>query len=156
MRTVFCSLNLLSSISSEMEFLLRTTCTCLHACTNSHTTPTTHNLHTPTHPSTHPSTHPPTHPHTHAHTHSHTHTHTPLPVQWIDKIRTPRASNEARQRIFSKLSGQWNPIRSASLCHILSPWQQALSLLSGELQRRVGLKALDAGGNAVIGCVHIL
>jgi hypothetical protein len=25
--------------------------------------------------------------------------------QWIDKIRTPRASNEARQRLFSKLSG---------------------------------------------------
>jgi len=49
---------------------------------------------------------------------THTHTYTPLPVQWIDKIRTPRASNEARQRIFSKLSGQWNPIRSASLCYI--------------------------------------
>ena len=25
--------------------------------------------------------------------------------QWIEKIRTPRASNEARQRLFSKLSG---------------------------------------------------
>lgn len=25
--------------------------------------------------------------------------------QWIDKIRTPRSSNEARQRLFSKLSG---------------------------------------------------
>lgn len=51
----------------------------------------------------------------------------PLPPshQWIDKIRTPRASNEARQRIFSKLSG--------------------------ELQRKIGLKALEAGGNAVIG-----
>jgi len=26
--------------------------------------------------------------------------------QWIDKIRTPRSSNEARQRLFTKLSGQ--------------------------------------------------
>lgn len=45
--------------------------------------------------------------------------------QWIDKIRTPRASNEARQTLFSKLSG--------------------------ELQRRIGLKVLELGGNAVIG-----
>jgi len=45
--------------------------------------------------------------------------------QWIDKIRTPRSSNEARQRLFTKLSG--------------------------ELQRKIGLKVLDAGGNAVIG-----
>ncbi|XP_050736824.1 C2 domain-containing protein 5-like isoform X2 [Eriocheir sinensis] len=44
--------------------------------------------------------------------------------QWIDKIRTPRASNEARQTLFSKLSG--------------------------ELQRRIGLKVLELGGNAVI------
>lgn len=26
--------------------------------------------------------------------------------QWIDKIRTPRASNEARQTVFLRLSGQ--------------------------------------------------
>ena len=26
--------------------------------------------------------------------------------QWIDKIRTPRSSNEARQRLFSKMSGR--------------------------------------------------
>lgn len=45
--------------------------------------------------------------------------------QWIDKIRTPRSSNEARHRLFTKLSG--------------------------ELQRKIGLKVLDAGGNAVIG-----
>lgn len=45
--------------------------------------------------------------------------------QWIDKIRTPRASNEARQTLFFKLSG--------------------------ELQRKIGVKALDMGGNAVIG-----
>ncbi|XP_077991770.1 C2 domain-containing protein 5-like isoform X2 [Glandiceps talaboti] len=45
--------------------------------------------------------------------------------QWIDKIRTPRSSNEARQRLFSQLSG--------------------------ELQRKIGLKVLEMGGNAVIG-----
>ncbi|XP_071964071.1 C2 domain-containing protein 5-like isoform X2 [Antedon mediterranea] len=45
--------------------------------------------------------------------------------QWIDKIRTPRASNEARQLLFSKISGQ--------------------------LQRKIGLKVLEIGGNAVLG-----
>lgn len=45
--------------------------------------------------------------------------------QWIDKIRTPRASNEARQTLFFKISG--------------------------EIQRKIGLKALDLGGNSVIG-----
>ncbi|KAL3842209.1 hypothetical protein ACJMK2_020248 [Sinanodonta woodiana] len=45
--------------------------------------------------------------------------------KWIDKIRTPRSSNEARQRLFSKLSG--------------------------ELQRKIGLKVLEMGGNSVIG-----
>ena len=45
--------------------------------------------------------------------------------KWIDKIRTPRASNEARQLLFSKLSG--------------------------ELRRKIGLKTLELGGNAVIG-----
>lgn len=30
--------------------------------------------------------------------------------QWIDKIRTPRASNEARQVVFLKLSSQVNKI----------------------------------------------
>lgn len=45
--------------------------------------------------------------------------------QWIDKIRTPRASNEARQTLFCKLSGK--------------------------LQRKVGVKTLNLGGNAVIG-----
>ncbi len=45
--------------------------------------------------------------------------------QWIDKIRTPRASNEARQTLFMKLSGA--------------------------VQRKIGLKALELGGNAVVG-----
>lgn len=44
--------------------------------------------------------------------------------QWIDKIRTPRASNEARQAVFVKLAA--------------------------ELQRKIGLKVLDMGGNAVL------
>uniref|UniRef100_A0A8D8S2H5 C2 domain-containing protein 5 n=1 Tax=Cacopsylla melanoneura TaxID=428564 RepID=A0A8D8S2H5_9HEMI len=45
--------------------------------------------------------------------------------QWIEKIRTPRASNEARQTTFFKLSG--------------------------EVQRKIGLKVLELGGNCVIG-----
>lgn len=50
--------------------------------------------------------------------------------KWIDKIRTPRASNEARQILFFKLSG--------------------------EVQRKIGLKALDLGGNAVIGYIYYI
>ena len=45
--------------------------------------------------------------------------------QWIDKIRTPRASNEARQLLFYKLSA--------------------------EVQRKIGNKAILLGGNAVLG-----
>jgi len=45
--------------------------------------------------------------------------------KWIDKIRTPRASNEARQLLFNRLSG--------------------------EVRRKIGLKALELGGNAVTG-----
>lgn len=45
--------------------------------------------------------------------------------QWIDKIRTPRATNEARQVVFLRLSGQ--------------------------VQRKIGLKAINLGANAVIG-----
>jgi hypothetical protein len=45
--------------------------------------------------------------------------------QWIDKIRTPRTSNEARQKLFTKLSG--------------------------ELQRRIGLKCLEQNANCVLG-----
>ncbi|XP_061415894.1 C2 domain-containing protein 5 isoform X5 [Lethenteron reissneri] len=45
--------------------------------------------------------------------------------QWIDRIRTPRASNEARQRLISQMSG--------------------------ELQRKIGLKVLEMFGNAVVG-----
>ena len=47
--------------------------------------------------------------------------------QWLDKIRTPRATNEARQSLFMKLSGA--------------------------VQRRIGLKALELGANAVVGYV---
>ncbi|KAF2368052.1 C2 domain [Trinorchestia longiramus] len=45
--------------------------------------------------------------------------------EWIDKIRSPRASNEAKQTLFCKLSGM--------------------------MQRKIGLKVLDMGGNAVLG-----
>ena len=45
--------------------------------------------------------------------------------QWIDKIRTPRTSNEARQKLFTKISG--------------------------EVQRRIGLKVLEMGANSVLG-----
>ncbi|CAF0888667.1 unnamed protein product [Brachionus calyciflorus] len=45
--------------------------------------------------------------------------------QWIDKIRAPRTSNEARQKLFTKLSG--------------------------EVQRRIGLKVLDMDANCVLG-----
>ena len=50
--------------------------------------------------------------------------------QWIDKIRSQRSSNEARQVLFSKLSG--------------------------ELQRKIGLKVLETGGNAIIGLVVLV
>lgn len=50
--------------------------------------------------------------------------------QWLDKIRTPRATNEARQTIFLKLSN--------------------------EVQRRIGLKVLELGANAVIGLVQLV
>ena len=49
--------------------------------------------------------------------------------QWIDKIRTPRASNEARQTLFMKLSST--------------------------VQRKIGLMALELGANAVLGYVNI-
>ena len=45
--------------------------------------------------------------------------------QWIDKIRTPRASNEARQALFMKLSSI--------------------------VQRKIGSMALELGANAVLG-----
>ncbi|XP_014282647.1 C2 domain-containing protein 5 isoform X3 [Halyomorpha halys] len=45
--------------------------------------------------------------------------------QWIDKIRTPRSTNEARQTLFFKLNGQ--------------------------VKRKIGLKVLDIGANSVVG-----
>lgn len=48
---------------------------------------------------------------------------------WIDKIRKAGVSNEARQVAFMKLAGQ--------------------------IQRKIGLKAINMGGNAVVGfCQH--
>lgn len=45
--------------------------------------------------------------------------------QWKEKLRTNRASNEARQTLFNKING--------------------------ELQRKLGLKVIEMGGNAVVG-----
>eukprot|EP00912_Choanoflagellata_sp_UC4_P000597 UC4_evm2s370 len=45
--------------------------------------------------------------------------------QWLDRIRTARSSNEARQTLFKQLAG--------------------------ELQRKIGVKAVEAGCNAVVG-----
>lgn len=46
-------------------------------------------------------------------------------VQWIDRIRAARTSNEARQNVFVSLYG--------------------------EIQRKMGVKVLEMGGNAVVG-----
>ena len=54
--------------------------------------------------------------------------------KWIDKIRTPRASNEARQLLFNRLSGE---VRN-SIFHILSV----------QVRRKIGLKALELGGKS--------
>lgn len=83
--------------------------------------------------------------------------------QWIDRIRTPRASNEARQRLISLMSGKnmdgdpllmlvWRQNEGGSLCTtpLLLMWL-CVSPYSGELQRKIGLKVLEMGGNAVVG-----
>ena len=62
--------------------------------------------------------------------------------KWIDKIRTPRASNEARQLLFNRLSGEVSLIKKSFL-HIKS-WDV-------QVRRKIGLKALELGGNAVTG-----
>lgn len=73
--------------------------------------------------------------------------------QWIDRIRTPRASNEARQRLISLMSGKeiqvWRNecpnfpcFVNMAVCYPPRP---------GELQRKIGLKVLEMGGNAVVG-----
>ena len=81
--------------------------------------------------------------------------------KWIDKIRTPRASNEARQLLFNRLSGEvslvsyeerlaltiiligatiWHENHLNNYCHIHL-----------KVRRKIGLKALELGGNAVTG-----
>ncbi|XP_064372070.1 C2 domain-containing protein 5 isoform X2 [Dromaius novaehollandiae] len=60
--------------------------------------------------------------------------------QWIDRIRTPRASNEARQRLISLMS-----------VHVLCYFGRFFVLTDGELQRKIGLKVLEMRGNAVVG-----
>ncbi|PVD33850.1 hypothetical protein C0Q70_05111 [Pomacea canaliculata] len=62
--------------------------------------------------------------------------------QWIDKIRTPRASNEARQRLFSKLSAS-NKIISKT-----SAW---IHYVPAACSVRLESKVMEMGGNAVLG-----
>ena len=62
--------------------------------------------------------------------------------KWIDKIRTPRASNEARQLLFNKMSGEVN---STTVLSCILSW------LLVQVRRKIGLKALELGGNAVTG-----
>ena len=39
--------------------------------------------------------------------------------KWIDKLRTPRATNEARHRLFSKLSGELQRKIGKKVCFLL-------------------------------------
>lgn len=48
--------------------------------------------------------------------------------QWIDKIRTPRASNEARQVVFLKLSAQVSNLFAFSLQNHLHSRKTNLNL----------------------------
>lgn len=81
--------------------------------------------------------------------------------QWIDRIRTPRASNEARQRLISLMSGKENDsdppfmlvCMKRNLFLLISPLLMYVCypFYLGELQRKIGLKVLEMGGNAVVG-----
>lgn len=70
--------------------------------------------------------------------------------QWIDKIRTPRASNEARQLAFMKLSAQVSYCWCG--CTYRNPYEvRWRSLCVSQVQRKIGIKAIEMGANAVIG-----
>lgn len=84
--------------------------------------------------------------------------------QWIDRIRTPRASNEARQRLISLMSGKESDPHSDPLLMLVWRKRDVVLPISldnlvnvcvtpylGELQRKIGLKVLEMGGNAVVG-----
>lgn len=79
--------------------------------------------------------------------------------QWIDRIRTPRASNEARQRLISLMSGEKTTVilimflskREVIIIFFSSLTWLCVTPCSGELQRKIGLKVLEMGGNAVVG-----
>lgn len=61
--------------------------------------------------------------------------------QWIDKIRTPRASNEARQVVFLKLSGQvWVIQNSAAFLNTISVFVIYLSTYIFFLSQRCNEK----------------
>jgi len=66
--------------------------------------------------------------------------------QWIDKIRTPRASNEARQALFAKLSGDF---QHKCLPHYL----KAIKYI-GNVARMISRKVVELGGNAIVGYSH--
>lgn len=76
--------------------------------------------------------------------------------QWIDRIRTPRASNEARQRLISLMSGKNKTLHTFFFVVLRINIAIGLTVFcfffpSGELQRKIGLKVLEMGGNAVVG-----
>lgn len=55
--------------------------------------------------------------------------------QWIDRIRTPRASNEARQRLISLMSGTYTHIITS---HLTMHWQK-----SGEIRASIPKKGMS-------------
>lgn len=80
----------------------------------------------------------------------------------MDRIRTPRASNETRQALFARFAGTkfTRPTHHSILEFSEKSYDERISriissgldiLISGQLQRHVGLKALELGGNAVLG-----
>lgn len=70
--------------------------------------------------------------------------------QWIDRIRTPRASNEARQRLISLMSGEEKSGYFLFISYLFLI-NMCVARYLGELQRKIGLKVLEMGGNAVVG-----
>ena len=68
--------------------------------------------------------------------------------QWIDKIRTPRTSNETRQKLFLKLSGELQVFQFIDFYMLIYN-------LNFVLKRRIGLKVRDMGANCVLGYIQM-
>lgn len=68
--------------------------------------------------------------------------------QWIDKIRTPRTSNETRQKLFLKLSGELQ-VKNYSFRNILCKIYLKNDFFCSK--RRIGIIARDVGANCVLG-----